>query len=152
MLRISIAAILLLVALAGCSSATPIPNPTALPTQTPSAATPIPRVLPTPTPSAATPIPTAPAVSAQKPITVESWDDYFRPENITVTLGTQVTWVNKGAKKHTVTAGTLFDADILEGQSFSYTFDKPGAYQYYCVIHSLSETDGMVGTVTVVAP
>lgn len=83
---------------------------------------------------------------------VEAWDDYFRPQNITITVGTKVTWVNVGQKKHNVAFGNLFDQDINLGEQFSYTFDKPGLVQYYCVQHSLSETEGMVGSITVVAP
>ena len=83
---------------------------------------------------------------------VQAWDDYFRPQNITVTVGTKVTWVNVGTKKHSVTYGNVFDQDINPGETFAYTFDKPGLVQYYCVQHSLSETEGMVGTVTVIAP
>lgn len=82
---------------------------------------------------------------------VEADDDFFRPEKITIGVGTQVTWTNVGQKKHTVTYGTLFDSDIKPGETFSFTFDKPGTYQYYCVTHSESDTDGMVGTITVVA-
>jgi hypothetical protein len=32
------------------------------------------------------------------------------------------------------------------GESFSYTFDEPGTYEYFCIPH---EDLGMVGTVTV---
>ena len=82
-------------------------------------------------------------------IAVEANDDFFRPEKFTIVAGTKVTWTNTGKKKHTVTFGTLFDADIQPGETFSFTFDKPGTYQYYCVTHSESETEGMVGTITV---
>jgi manganese oxidase len=91
-------------------------------------------------------------LAPRQAVHVDALDDYFRPEKITVTVGTQVTWTNVGQKTHTVTMGKTFDSDIKPGQSFSYTFDKPGTYQYYCVTHSESETEGMVGTVTVSAP
>jgi len=82
---------------------------------------------------------------------VEANDDFFSPEKFTVTAGTRVTWVNVGKKKHTVTYGTTFDVDLKPGESFSYTFDQPGTYQYYCVTHSESDHEGMVGTITVTA-
>ncbi|MGE5264283.1 MAG: plastocyanin/azurin family copper-binding protein [Acidobacteriota bacterium] len=146
----------------GCSSSS-TPPPTAAPP--PSAPNAAPAVTATPVaqaaaPTAATPSPvaqaTAPspsAILAPKPeFTVEAYDDFFRPEKITITVGTKVTWVNLGKKDHTVTYGTLFDGDLKVGDTFSFTFDKPGTYQYYCVTHSESDTEGMVGTITVSPP
>ena len=94
----------------------------------------------------------SPTLAPKQTVHVDALDDYFRPEKITVTVGTQVTWTNVGQKTHTVTMGKVFDSDIKPGQTFSYTFDKPGTYQYYCVTHSESDTEGMVGTVTVTSP
>ena len=133
----------------GCSSsptATLPPAPTATivaPTATPQSQ---------PTSSAAQAPASAATLATAQQVQVEAWDDYFRPEKITVTVGTKITWVNLGTKKHNVAYGDLFDQDFNPGETFSYTFDKPGVYQYYCVQHSESETEGMVGTITVVAP
>jgi plastocyanin len=155
--------------LAACTSApTPAPVPTAtqipaaVPTQQPVPANPVPTltvappVVPTVPATVKPAAPVTPTVSAtlvpKQVVQVQAFDDFFRPENITITAGTRVDWLNVGQKKHTVTNDTLFDSDILVGQTFSYTFDKPGTYQYYCVIHSESPTEGMVGTVTVVNP
>ena len=140
--------------IAACApSATPPPIPTS--TQVPAVApTPRPAATLAPTVAAASTItPTLSATLAPKQVVqVQAFDDFFRPEHITVTVGTQIDWVNVGQKKHTVTNDTLFDSDLLVGQTFSFTFDKPGTYQYYCVVHSESPTEGMVGTVTVVNP
>jgi plastocyanin len=130
-----------------------VPAPT--PTNTPIPPTPTPTVMPTVAPTntptnTPTPTPTKVAVGAPKTIVqIEAWDDYFRPQTVIVTVGTQVTWTNLGKNDHTVTLGKLFDGDLKVGQSFSYTFDKPGTYEYYCVVHAESETVGMVGIVTV---
>jgi plastocyanin len=156
----------LTVTLAACTSApTPAPVPSATPIPIvvpPPTATLGPAVAPTssaepsPTPAIAAASPATPTVSvssaAKQVVQVQAFDDFFRPENITVTVGTRIDWINVGKKKHTVTNDTLFDSDLLVGQTFSFTFDKPGTYQYYCVVHSESPTDGMVGTVTVVNP
>ncbi len=124
------------------SACAPSPTPTPVPT-----ATPLPTATASPTATAA---PTA-TLAPKQTVQVEAFDDFYRPEKITVTVGTQITWTNVGNHDHTVTSGTLFDADIKKGESFSFIFDKPGTYQYYCVTHSLSDTEGMVGTVYVVA-
>ena len=75
----------------------------------------------------------------------------FYPATLTISRGTTVTWVNMDFVQHTVTAGSeqaptgLFDShELSHGQSFSYTFNSPGTYTYYCDIHP-----GMVGTVVV---
>jgi plastocyanin len=124
----------------------PAQAPTADPTQ---AATPAPTVASTSQTAAPS---QAATLAPNAEVQVGAYDNFFRPEKITITVGTKVTWTNLGQKDHTVTYGTLFDNDLLVGNTFSFTFDKPGTYQYYCVTHSESDTDGMVGTITVVAP
>jgi plastocyanin len=75
----------------------------------------------------------------------------FQPAEITVAPGTKVTWTNEDNYPHTVTSGTrnnptgLFDSgNVAGGATFSYTFEEPGTYPYYCRIHQ-----GMDGTVIV---
>ncbi|MDG6901300.1 MAG: cupredoxin domain-containing protein [Nitrososphaerota archaeon] len=75
----------------------------------------------------------------------------FHPEPLTVSKGTTVTWVNMDFVQHTVTSGSeqaptgLFDSHELNHmQGFSYTFNTPGTYTYFCDIHP-----SMTGTVTV---
>lgn len=72
----------------------------------------------------------------------------FGPATLTVKAGTTVTWINKDGDAHTVTAGgakPLFGSQPLDtGDTFSFTFEKPGAYAYFCKIHPT-----MKGTVIV---
>ena len=75
----------------------------------------------------------------------------FYPTTLTISKGTTVTWINMDFVQHTVTAGSesaptgLFDSHGLNHmQSFSYTFNTPGTYSYFCDIHP-----DMVGTITV---
>ena len=93
----------------------------------------------------------APAAWAQgQEVTVNMEDNFFDQANITVEPGTTVTWVQKGKYGHTTTSyDGLWDSGLIEGNTdgtFSYTFDEPGAYEYFCGPH---EEMGMVGTVTV---
>jgi plastocyanin len=104
---------------------------------------------PAPTSSAQSKSTSAASSPTSQVIKVEAFDDFFRPEKITIAAGTQVTWVNVGKRNHTITYQNLFDVDIKPGETFTFTFDKAGTYQYYCVTHSESDHDGMVGTVTV---
>ena len=59
----------------------------------------------------------------------------YDPSSMSVSAGTTITWTNNGSTAITVTSPDgLFDSDsIAPGSSFSYTFDTPGSYRYFCV-------------------
>jgi plastocyanin len=62
----------------------------------------------------------------------------FGPATLTVAAGTTVTWTNKDDVPHTVVSDdkTTFRSKALDtGDQFSYTFAKPGKYQYFCSVH-----------------
>ena len=71
----------------------------------------------------------------------------YQPANMQVRVGTTVTWTNQDNVPHSVTfKNGMKDSGLLsQGQSFSYTFNTPGTYQYYCTVHPY-----MVATVTVI--
>lgn len=73
-------------------------------------------------------------------------DFAFDPSRIEVQSGTKVTWSNGDPAPHTVTSlSEEFDSDMLdEGESFSFTFEEPGTYDYRCNVHP-----DMKGTVKV---
>lgn len=67
----------------------------------------------------------------------ESPADYS-PNVLMVPLGAVVTWTNNDPGQiHTVTAvDGSFDSGFLStGQTFSYTFDQPGTFEYACTPH-----------------
>lgn len=67
--------------------------------------------------------------------TVEIIGFEFNPEIITVSKGTTVTWTNRDIAVHTVT-GTGFDSgNLQQGETFSYTFNEAGLFNYICTIH-----------------
>lgn len=96
----------------------------------------------------------------------------FHPAEFTVSVGDDVVWYNNSVRAHSVTAyeeslpdGAEFfctgDFDteaaareawdgmhgaIESGETYSYTFDVPGTYGYFCIPH---EQAGMVGQVVV---
>jgi plastocyanin len=96
---------------------------------------------------AADPAP-APQVAAAEAgaVTINNFE--FQPALMTVTPGTKVTWVNKDEEPHTVLSadgGATFKSPALDtDDKFSFTFDKPGTYKYFCSIHR-----HMVGTIVV---
>ena len=86
------------------------------------------------------------ATAERAVVTIE--DFAFGPGTITVPRGTVVTWTNKDDEPHTVVASgadKLWKSPALdEGESFSFTFDRPGTYSYFCTVHPR-----MQGTVVV---
>lgn len=73
----------------------------------------------------------------------------FDPETVTIAAGTTVTWTNKDEVPHTVASSDKSfkgSAGLDTGDSYSYTFDKPGTYKYYCTLHPF-----MTGTIVVQA-
>jgi plastocyanin len=96
-------------------------------------------------------------------------DQKFSPREITVQAGETVTWKNKSAVAHTVTAYSdsvppdlyfssggassedeardrIADELIQTDETFRFTFDEPGTYEYFCIPH---ESSGMTGSVVV---
>ncbi len=64
----------------------------------------------------------------------------------TVSVGQTVTVTNEDSVGHTWTAdGGEFDSGMIAGgESFEFTFDEPGEFEYSCSIHPQ-----MTGTITV---
>jgi plastocyanin len=59
----------------------------------------------------------------------------YDPFSVSVTTGSTVTWTNNGSTTITITSPDgLFDSEsVAAGGSFSYTFDTPGTFRYFCV-------------------
>ena len=71
-----------------------------------------------------------------KQITIDNFS--FGEKVATVPVGTKVTWVNHDDIPHTVVSEdlTTFRSKPLDtDDTFSFTFDKPGTYKYFCSIH-----------------
>jgi len=133
-----VAVIWLILLTASCGGAPSQPAPTAVATTAPVAAT----ASPTPAPTAS---PTPPAAVA----TIDMGDNFFDPAQLTVKVGTTVTWKVVGQSTHDLAArdGSFVDRTMSFGQTFSFTFTRTGRYAYTCMQH---EGDGMVGEVTVI--
>ncbi len=85
-------------------------------------------------------------------------DVWYDPPEITIQPGDTITWTNDDREGHTVTSGDgagrfewmgskklgesdgIFDSQrFMPGESWSYTFEESGAYNYFCVIHPWME-------------
>ena len=86
-------------------------------------------------------MPSLAATAADKPAssaTVKIDNFSFGPATITIPAGSTVTWTNSDDVPHVVTSddGKMFKSKALDTDDrFSFTFTKPGTYNYYCAIH-----------------
>ena len=105
----------------------------------------------------------APVLAAEAAVSIVG--RAFEPATITIAQGDTVTWtVTEGiGEAHSVTSGTpqdsgkIFDSGTAganssfnlrdAGQTFEHTFNEPGEFLYYCVIHPVE----MSGKVLVLA-
>lgn len=61
----------------------------------------------------------------------------FDPGTLEIAAGTTVTWTNNDSAPHTVSqvGGGFESGKIDTGGTFSFTFDTPGTYEYFCQYH-----------------
>jgi len=61
----------------------------------------------------------------------------FGPKDLNVAVGTTVTWVNDDQIPHTVAeTHKVFRSGALDtNDSFSWVFNTPGEYEYFCALH-----------------
>lgn len=92
-------------------------------------------------------VPTTELPLVQDPL-VMATDFAFTPTELTVPVGTEVTWRSNGGLPHTVTSGAGgFDLALDQrGAEASLTFSKVGRFAYVCRFH---ESRGMLGAIVV---
>ena len=86
-------------------------------------------------------------------------DTAYYPNPVEVNVDQAVLWTNEDFSFHTVTSGDVSDTNSVRlfdsglagpgalsstGKTYEYTFESPGEYPYYCILHP-----GMVGKVIV---
>lgn len=59
----------------------------------------------------------------------------FNPGTLTVKKGTTVTWTNNDVVPHEPKSNTFDSGPLANGQSFSFTFNQTGTFDYSCAIH-----------------
>jgi plastocyanin len=90
------------------------------------------------------------------PVTIQLRDDggnnRFEPANVTIPVGTTVTWDWVGGIHNVMPTGNpVFTGSgnpVSAPHTFSQTFSTPGTYLYFCVVHG-SPSGGMRGTIVV---
>jgi len=91
-------------------------------------------------------------------------DNWYEPPVVSIQKGDSVTWINSDREGHTITSGQgpgrfgwmgadkFGEADgffesgrFMESESWSYTFDQTGLFNYFCTIHPWMEGLVFVG-------
>jgi plastocyanin len=96
---------------------------------------------------------------------VESSIVNFRLQDLTVGVGTTIQWLQEDIVPHPTTAGApssptgVWDSGFMDaGEEFSFTFDTPGTFAYFCEIHpgimtaTVTVVEGAAGAVGALAP
>ena len=71
---------------------------------------------------------------------VDIIDLAFKPQELSVAVGTKVTWTQLDTAPHTVVSKSgpmVLNSPFMEhvGDKYSYTFTSPGTYEYWCTVH-----------------
>jgi len=90
----------------------------------------------------------------QKEVQIKMSEIKFNPQNLKVSKGTKVTWINDDGVDHYVNtdshpAHTYYlpqnSKSLAKGENFSVSFEKSGIYPYHCSAHA----DTMSGNILV---
>ena len=97
------------------------------------------------TPETASAAPTSATQIAVSKVSISKFS--FQPAVVVVKAGTKVIWTNHDNVPHTVTSSDrrfASSSGLDTNDRYSYVFDKPGTYGYFCSLHPM-----MVGKVIV---
>ncbi|MFH0978887.1 MAG: cupredoxin domain-containing protein [Candidatus Woesearchaeota archaeon] len=126
-----LAALLVIVFLAGCTTYAPRAAPLTVPA-------------PAPTPSVPS-VQTTTTPEQQQAVQVVMSNFKFVPNTLTISAGTEVDWINQDSVPHTVTIASLaVDQPMPSGAQYGHIFSNPGTYEVRCKLHP-----SMIMTVTV---
>ena len=75
------------------------------------------------------------AASGETHLTIDNFT--FKPDAITVPVGTKIVWENNDDIPHSIveTTGKFHSPALDTEDKFSFIFDKAGSYEYFCGLH-----------------
>ncbi len=117
------------------------------PTQMPSAQQTVPptaSIQPTIAPTAVASPKTTPKVTSAKTYNVSAVNFSFDPGVLNISKGDTVVWTNQDSVPHQIAGGTFNGPVMGNGQSYTFTFNSTGTFNYHCAIHP-----SMLGTIIV---
>jgi amicyanin len=118
-LILSLLGLFLLFALAACAG-----SPTTTTTGTPAT---------TAGPTTASGTTTAAGQTQKAAVSIQNFA--FSPAQLTIKVGTTVVWTNDDSAGHNIKSDAFTSPMMAKGQTFEFTFDKAGTYDYICGVH-----------------
>jgi len=96
--------------------------------------------------------PTVPptAISDLPRVTINIYDGFYDPGDVTVVPGTVVVWVNRGTKPHSTTSWDYWSEVLNPGERCAAWFVTPGTYPYLSIV--AADGGAVMGSVTVAGP
>ena len=90
---------------------------------------------PVPPPPTEPPASRPAAAAAEVRVAIDNFS--YTPPSVTVPVGAAVVWTNRDDVPHTVTSTTrAFASPAVDTDgTFSFRFDRPGTYPYFCAVH-----------------
>jgi plastocyanin len=75
------------------------------------------------------------APPAEGRVTIDNF--VFKPDVITVPVGTRIVWENDDDIPHTIveTKGTFHSPALDTEDKYGFTFATPGTFEYFCSLH-----------------
>lgn len=78
----------------------------------------------------------APLPEREEKINIINIHDFgFDPELMVIDPETAITWTNRDSVPHNVSSDSFVSPDIPQDESYSFRFEEPGIYDYFCQIH-----------------
>ncbi len=74
-----------------------------------------------------------PSVNNSDMISIQNFT--FSPATLTVKKGATVTWTNNDPAAHTIKSNSFNSGSLAKGDTFKFTFDSAGTFDYSCGIH-----------------
>jgi len=74
-----------------------------------------------------------PASSQTETVTIKNFA--FSPATVTIKAGSTVKWINQDSATHQIKSDLFNSSALNTGDSYEFTFNTPGQYDYTCAIH-----------------
>jgi len=89
----------------------------------------------------------ATSISDLPRVTINIFDGFYDPVDVTVVPGTVVVWVNRGTQSHSTTSWDFWSDVLAPGERCVAWFVTPGTYPYLSIVTADGGT--MMGSITV---
>jgi len=92
----------------------------------------------------------ATSISDLPRVTINIFDGFYDPVDVTVVPGTVVEWVNRGTQPHSTTSWDRWSEVLAAGERCIAWFVTPGTYPYLSIV--TADGGALMGSVTVAGP